>query len=267
VRKGGRATQIRQHLYGAGPSSVQAIADAVGASVATVRRDLQALEAEGVIIRDHGGARIADRIGTEVAFEQREQQNLGAKRAIAEAAYAMIEPNSAIFLDAGTTVYQLARRLRLDPIPVAVFSNCIPIAQELLNVTEISVTLLGGRLRRENASMVGTLTENALDGLWFDQLFLGGGAVADDACIYSADADEARANTKMINRASRTHLLVDSSKFGQRQTYRVGNLADGLHVVTDTGLGDDWATRLSELGCGPQLVEPGQTATAEGAGR
>ncbi len=266
MRKGSRATRIRQHLYGAGHSSVQAIADAVGASVATVptvRRDLQALEAEGAIIRDHGGARIADRIGTEVAFELREQQSLGAKRAIAEAAYAMIEPNSAIFLDAGTTVYQLARRLRLDPIPVAVFSNCIPIAQELLNVTEVSVTLLGGRLRRENASMVGNLTENALDDLWFDQLFLGAGAVADDACIYSADADEARVNAKMIDRAARTHLLADASKFGQRQTYRVGALAGGLHVVTDTGLSEDWTRRLAELGCGPQLVEPGPAA--EGA--
>lgn len=239
----------------------------MGASVATVRRDLQALEAEGVIIRDHGGARIADRIGTEVAFEQREQENLGAKRAIAEAAYAMIAPNSAIFLDAGTTVYQLARRLRLDPIPVAVFSNCIPIAQELLNVTEISVTLLGGRLRPENASMVGHLAENALDELWFDQLFLGGGAVADDGSIYSLDADEARINAKMISRASQTHLLVDSSKFGQRQTYRVAALGEAIHVVTDSGLVDDWATRLSEFGSGPQVVEPGAVAAMEGPDR
>ena len=108
--KGDRSAQIRQYLYSSGSSSVQAIADAVGISLATVRRDLQLLENGGFILRDHGGARIAERAGGEVAFEQREQKNLAAKRAIADAAYDMLQPDSTVFLDAGTTVLQLARR-------------------------------------------------------------------------------------------------------------------------------------------------------------
>lgn len=250
--KGDRSAQIRQYLYSAGPSSVQAIAEAVGASLATVRRDLQGLEAEGFILRDHGGARIAERAGGEVAFERREQANLAAKRAIAEAAYDLLAPESTVFLDAGTTVYQLARRLRLHPIRLNVVSNCIRIAQELAGVAGVTVTLLGGRLRPENASMVGILTERALEDLWFDQLFLGAGAIAADG-IYSLDADEARANAKMLTRAGQRVILADSSKFGQMLTYRVAPLAAGLALITDDGLPQDWARRLAEIGCAVQI--------------
>ena len=246
--KGDRSAQIRQYLYSAGPSSVQAIADAVGASLATVRRDLQLLEQGGFILRDHGGARIAERAGGEVAFERREQRNLAAKRAIADAAYDRLEPETTVFLDAGTTVYQLARRLRLNPMPLNVVSNCIRIAQELAGVSGVTVTLLGGRLRPENASMVGILTERALDDLWFDQLFLGAGAIAADG-IYSLDADEARANAKMLTRCSRSVVLADSTKFGQVLTWRVAPLSAALAVITDQDLPEDWAKRLRDLGC------------------
>jgi DeoR/GlpR family transcriptional regulator of sugar metabolism len=81
-----------------------------------------------------------------------------------------------VFLDAGTTVLQLARRLRLHPLPLHIFTNCLPVAQILMTVPDISVTLLGGILRPQNASMVGMLAEEARDRLWFDQLFLGAGS-------------------------------------------------------------------------------------------
>ena len=81
--KVGRLDAIRSHLYANGPSTIQAIADAVGASLATIRRDLQVLEDEGAIDRVHGGARIAEGSSVEVAFQERAKQNLAAKRALA----------------------------------------------------------------------------------------------------------------------------------------------------------------------------------------
>lgn len=253
--KGDRSSQIRQFLYSSGYSTVQAIADAVGASPATVRRDLQLLESDGLILRDHGGARIAERAGVEVAFGQREQNKLAEKRAIADAAYEMITPNSTVFLDAGTTVYQLARLLRLHPMALNVVTNCIPIAQELTGIADLTVTLLGGRLRPENASMVGILTERALDELWFDSLFLGCGAIAPDAAIYSLDADEARANAKMLTRATTRTVLADSTKFGQHLTYRVAPLGRDTGIITDQNLSEDWQTRLHEIGCALTIID------------
>lgn len=255
MTKSERFTSIRQHLYSTGYSSVHDIATAVGASLATVRRDLQELENTGAIIREHGGASISESVEVEVAFEQRVQHNLAAKRAIADTAYKEIQPNSSIFLDAGTTVYQLARRIRLEPIPVNIFSNCVSVAQEFSNVSEVTVTLLGGRLRPENASMVGSIAEHTLDQLWFDHLFLGCGAIADDCCIYSVDSDEARINKKMLTRTSKTHLLVDSNKFGRHLTYRVDEISAGTNLFTDSYLEDSWAEKLKDKGVNLNIVD------------
>lgn len=252
--KDDRFSAIRQHLFSHGYSSIQEIADAVGASPATIRRDLLALEAEGAISRTHGGARIAESAGIEVAFEVREQRNLAAKRAIGDAAFETIRPHSAIFLDAGTTVLQVARRIRLNPLPLSVFTNCVTVAQVLMDVRDLKITLLGGHLRPQNASMVGSLAEDMLDRLWFDQLFLGAGAVAEDCCIYSLDEQEAQLNAKMLSRATIKNLLVDSSKFGQRLTYKVAGLSADIGIITDDGLDSAWTTRLQDAGCTPRLV-------------
>lgn len=251
-----RAAAIRQHLFARGPASIGEIAAAVGASEPTVRRDLLALEAEGLIQRTHGGARLAEETAAEVAFESRERINLAAKRAIGEAAHALLRPESSVFLDAGTTVLQLARRLRLSPMPLRVFTNCLPVAQVLMPVAGIAVTLLGGALRPQNASTVGALAEEALDRLWFDQLFLGAGAVGDDACLYSADEQEARINARMLARAGAVHILADAAKFSQRLTYRVAPLQAGQHVLTDTALPAPWRQRLAEIGCPLTLAAP-----------
>ena len=244
-----RITAIRRHLFTKGFSSVGEIAEAVGVSEPTVRRDLMELEATGVIQRTHGGARIAENSGAEVAFEVREQIALVQKRAIGEAAYHMLRPGSAVFLDAGTTVLQLARRLRLNPVPLRVFTNCLAVAQMLMVVPEVQVTLLGGSLRAQNASMVGPLAEDALERLWFDQLFLGAGAVAASGEISSADEQEARLNGRMLTRTAAPVILADGSKFGGRLTYHVARIGAGMRVVTEDGLSADWQGRLAEFGC------------------
>ncbi len=250
-----RATAIRQHLFAKGYSSIAEIAAAVGASEPTVRRDLLTLEAEGQILRTHGGAQIAETSGVEVAFESREQINLPAKRAIGEAAYQMLRPESSIFLDAGTTVLQLARRLRLNPMPLRVFTNCLPVAQVLMPVTEIGVTLLGGSLRRQNASMVGPLAEAALERLWFDQLFLGVGGVSDKGEISSRDEQEARINALMLTRCKTPVIVADADKFGPQLTYGVAHLGAGMRVLTDARLGAKWLGVLADLGCAVTLAE------------
>jgi len=241
-----RLDAIRSHLYTHGFSSIQALADAVGASLATIRRDLQVLEGEGAISRSHGGARLADGSSFEMAFSQRAKRNLGAKRAIATAAFAFLEPHTTIFLDAGTTVQQLARLLRINPMPLRIFTNGLAVAQEFLDSPDLEVTLIGGRLRNENASLVGPLAETVLQSLWFDQLYLGVSAIGPDGAIYSVDSAEASVNRCMLARADQRLILADSSKFGSMATYRVAPL-EKLRVITDDGLPAEWRGTLANL--------------------
>lgn len=245
-----RPSQILHFLFAQGHSSVQDIADAVGASLVTVRRDLIEMETAGQITRTHGGARIADGPATELAFSIRENRQIDQKRAIAEAAYARLAPGASVFLDAGTTVLQLARRIRMAPLPLLVFTNCLPVAQALIDLAPVRVTLLGGVLRAENASLVGPMAVAALESLWFSQLFLGAGAIDEAGTITSANDAEARLNQAMLSRAGQVHVLADSSKFGQRLTYGVAQLAVPMAVISDAGLDAVWDDRLQAKGAG-----------------
>lgn len=246
--KSDRHDAIRDHLYRNGPTGIAELAIATDASVATIRRDLQMLEQSGLIMRTHGSARIADASTLEVAFRVRETQNIAAKRAIASAVAPLITPNSSVFMDAGTTVLQFARHLRLNPMPLTVFTNGLLVALELLNLPKLQVTVLGGQMRDENVSLVGPFAESMLDSIWLDTLLLGAGAVSSDGRIYTYDIGEANLNTRMIGRASRIVILADSSKFGQTATFAVGSIPSGTTIVTDDGLSAEWQGRLTDLG-------------------
>lgn len=260
--KNDRLSLIRQHLYSHGPASVQELAEATGASLATLRRDLATLEAQGAIDRSHGGARLARGSSVEVSFDMRETERLAHKRAIADAAYALIRPHSTIFLDSGTTVLQLARRLRLDPLPVSVFTNGLAVAQELLTAPRLRVMLLGGQLRADNASIVGPHAEAMLDRLHFDQLFMGAGAVGSDGMIYSVDVAEASLNERMLARSSERAVLADSTKFGSIATYAVAPIATASTVISDEQLDAPWRQTLEKSGV-DLIIAPGVADSAD----
>jgi DeoR family fructose operon transcriptional repressor len=242
-----RLSLLRQHLYAHGPCSIQDLVDAVGASPATIRRDLLRLEEEGLIERVHGGARIVERAGTELNFEVREQTELGNKRLVGDAAYNLLRPGTTEFFDNGTTVLQLAKRLRLDPLPITVFTDGLRVAQELANVPAVKVGMLGGHLKPESMSLLGPLAEAALNGLWFDQLFMGVNALGQDGRIYSLDPTGASLNQCMLARSAERHILTDSSKFDRQAPYLVAPLTEATSLITDEHLPDPWRRRLAEF--------------------
>lgn len=243
-----RLMQIRHYLYLNGMTGIHDLASEVDASLATIRRDLQRLEKQGLIIRTHGGAALADSVDREVAFETRESHALDHKRAIANEAFLHLERGSAVFFDAGTTVLQLARRLRIDPMPLTVFSNNITVSEALSGIEGVEMNLLGGRLRHANRSLVGILAEQAIENLWFDQVFLGTSAVQSDGTISTPDSEEASLNAAMMRRSKECFLLTDSTKFGRRSTYRVGHLDQISCVITDTDMDDAQVLALRERG-------------------
>lgn len=212
---------------------MQALAEAIGASLATVRRDLTEMERHGLVERLHGRARIASSALNEAAFAQRETTELSAKRAIARAAFDAVIPNSMIFLDAGTTVLQLARRLLLAQTPLTIVTNGLVVARELAQAPQIELIMLGGRLRAENMSTTGPGAVTMLGALWIDHLFLGASAISDDGWLSSFDEDEAALNQQMIARSGAVTVLADHSKLSKRAAYSVARLGAAHHLVTN----------------------------------
>lgn len=255
-----RLNKIQHHLYSAGFANVQELAEATGASIVTIRRDLQRLEEHGIVTRTHGGARLTEAAGPELAFQSRVQEHVEAKRAIAGAAFELLSPHATVFLDAGTTVLQLARRLRVEPMPLTVFTNGLAVAQELVNVDGVTVNLLGGQLRNENLSVVGPSAERQLGDLWFDQLYLGTSAVHDDGRLYTLHPAEASLNRVMLGRTSQAVVLSDSSKFSGRAPYAVAPVTDVHTLITDDRLDTTWTDRLTQLEVDTMVVPLGRTS-------
>jgi DeoR family transcriptional regulator of aga operon len=235
-------------LLAKGKTSVQDIAAALGASPATVRRDLIELEVMGRVERSHGAARIATGSQKELAFSAREHDQIDAKRAIALEAAQYIQPNETLFLDAGTTVLQLARHIRGIAMPVKVFTNGLAVAQELAHVAGIETTLIGGRVRPENLSMVGPAAIAMIEGLWFNRLFLGATAIDCDGWLTSLDAAEAQINAQMVRRSASVTVMADGSKFRQRVTYGVTRLSKGQRLISDVHPTGALAKNLLRLG-------------------
>ncbi len=250
-----RLKTIQEHLFARGVSSIEELIVITQASPATVRRDLAKLENDGVIERTHGGAKLAGSSNLEVAFGLRESANFEGKRAIGRAAHALLKPGSTVLMDAGTTVLQLAKAIRLEPMPLTIITNGLALAQELVNVPGIEVILLGGKLHSENLSSVGTYTEKLLEEFWCDQLFLGATAISSENNLATLDASEASINRKMLERTKDRILLADSSKFGHNAPYRVANLERVSRVISDAGLNQNWIKRLQKLGVQLQITD------------
>lgn len=254
-----RENAIRDLLFERGEIRLDALAEQMGVSLATIRRDVTALAQRGVVERSHGAARIAE-ARTELGFSRRTQLNIAAKRAIAAAAGAQLRPGETVILDSSTTVLQFAHYLRVNPIPLSVFTNSLAIASELASVEEIAVTVMGGRLRPENMSLVGPFAQASLRGLWVDRLFLGASAISLDGIISSYDAEEAQVNALMIDRAKSCHVLADCTKLDTRETYEVAMFGPKMGLISDCAppqaLGDQLARAGSGLICAPPLTTP-----------
>jgi DeoR/GlpR family transcriptional regulator of sugar metabolism len=250
-----RLKTIQEHLFARGVSSIEELVAITRSSPATVRRDLSKLESDGVIQRTHGGARLAESSNLEVAFGLRESENFERKRAIGRAAHDLLKPNTTVLMDAGTTVLQLAKAIRLQPLPLTIITNGLALAQELVNVAGVEVILLGGTLRADNLSSVGTYTEKLLEEFWCDQLFLGATAVSTEDNLATLDAAEASINRKMLERTKQSILLIDSGKFGHSAPYRVIGLERISQVISDADLKPVWIKRLYKLGVNLKIAE------------
>lgn len=186
---------------------------ALGTSHETIRKDLVALEAQGLLKRVHGGALPVTTVTFEEGVENR-TQNQEEKRRIAQRALLEVPATGAIFIDSGSTTRFFADLLPPNP-NVMVFTNSLPVAQTLLAKPGVSIYLVGGRLRQLSQATVGAWSHNALEVLRVDVAFVGTNALSLSRGLSTPDPDEASTKAHMIDQATRTVLMADHSKFNR----------------------------------------------------
>jgi DeoR/GlpR family transcriptional regulator of sugar metabolism len=239
-RRGRILSLVAEH----GPQAVETIAAACGVSAMTVRRDLAALQDQGVLVRTHGGCMVQSPFVRELSFSEKLARNLEAKSAIAEAVVGLLGEADNIYLDTGTTALLVARHLPTDR-PLQVTTNNLRVALELFGRPQMQVVVLGGVLAAVNPDLVGAMATEALQHLRFDLALLGADAIdCGTGEVASADEPSAELSRQAWRRAQRALVLADHSKLGRSARFISGQLGGPHQLVTDTGA---TAAQLADL--------------------
>lgn len=253
-----RRERIVQFLQRHGAVTLQQLAQALDASVSTLRRDLDGLEAEGLLDRTHGGAILRQQhYGTfEPDAAAAAELSPREKRAIGVAAAAALLPGQSVLFDSGSTVLEAARAALERHIPLVAATNDLAIAQLLGTGAQVRVHVLGGQLRPASNTLVGEPVLLGAAALQVDVLLLGAHAVTGDV-LSETDAEVAAVKRAFLRVAGSRRLLVDSSKFRPRAFMQFCALGELQQLITDSGLPEAQAATLRQNGLAVDRVHVG----------
>jgi DeoR/GlpR family transcriptional regulator of sugar metabolism len=199
---------------------------------ATLRKDLNVLEQQGLLKRTHGGA-VSLRPPLEQEVATRIARHAEAKASIAEACVELMLHGEAIFLDGGTTVHEIAKLLVSSQKRVMVLTNAPAVAETIADVSGISHVMTGGQLRRLSGCLSGPLATEQLRNFTINTAFIGVSGIT-EAGITVADLAEARLKAAVIERARRVVIPLDQSKIGVADFANVCPIDQIDIVVTDS---------------------------------
>lgn len=248
----------REHI------SVEDLVQELGVSPATVRRDLDALADQQLVIRSHGGAS-ANPDARSLPMRYRASRNADAKERIAERAVDLACPGTVIGLNGGTTTTALAHELaarqefRDAERPTVLVTNAVNIAQELAVRRHLQLVVTGGVVRESSYELVGTWAEQMLAQIRIDTMFVGVNAINATDGASTHDESEASISARLIERSSRVIVVADSSKIGLDAFARIGTVEEIDELVTDDAADPEALDALRAAGIEVHLVESSGT--------
>jgi DeoR/GlpR family transcriptional regulator of sugar metabolism len=215
-----------------------------GVSTVTIRQDMDALSAQGLIQRTYGGAVVPLEAGQDTAFDLRSAEHAGAKRRIGRAAAATIRPGETILLDSGSTTIEIARHLP-ENAEITVVTCALNIALEAGSRAGVTVIVCGGTLNPRTLSTASQQTLSQLSGVFADRLFLATYGVHFEKGLAERSFEVAETKRALIASAREITLVCDSSKFGSAGPVLISPLTAVKHVITDDAMpaqARDWLT-------------------------
>lgn len=230
-------------------ATVSQLVDLLGASEATIRRDIAQLHKEKKLRRIRGGAEAinpSSSVGLAGRpFSVNETLNVKKKRMIAKAATELCADGDSIIINGGTTTFQMTAYLRNRSLQV--LTNSWPIAEYLFANTRNSITLPGGRLYREQNIILSPFREDVSRHFHASYMFLGATGIGPMG-VMEADPQIVQAEEKLIHQAERIVVLADSSKFSKRSSLIVCPLNRIDTIITDDGINKASRKMLEDAG-------------------
>ena len=246
MRQTERLSAILEHLASDGAVDVADLAGRFGASVATIRRDLQLLEEQRMLNRTHGGA-VARDVMYELPLRYKAARHQDEKKRIAAEAAVRVADGAIVGLTGGTTTTEVSRRI-VDRRGITVVTNALNIAGELAIRADVKLVVTGGTARSESYELVGPVAEQALERLNLDIAFVGVDGITVHAGLTTHHEVEAHTNRSMIDRARRVIVVTDSSKLGRIAFAQICPIDRVDEVITDRSVGSGPLQELRDAG-------------------
>lgn len=242
-----RREKITEFLYRYGSVQVEELAQELGVSTMTIRRDLLKLQEDGKIERCHGGA-VAKQ---EVTYMDKQTSHCEEKAAIAEKCAEYVVSGNTVFLDAGTTTYEIARKI-MDIPDILVVTNDLEIAQLLKN-SPVELFVCGGHVQKATGSMFGHYATEMLKDFKFDVGFFGAASINDEFEVMTPTVDKMWLKRETPKQCRNAYLAVDGSKFDRQAMAKINCLGDYTGVITEKKFSKDEQVYLK--GMGAEIIE------------
>ncbi len=236
-----RHAKIIEAIRREGSVQVDELAKELDVSAMTIRRDLVKLQKSGMLERCHGGA-VAKQ---EVTYADKSTTNKKNKEKIAEECAKYVAEKDTVFLDAGTTTYEIAKLIKDIP-EITIVTNDLEIAQ-ILKTSNVELYICGGRIQKETGSMFERYASQMLADFKFDVGFFGAATINEDFEVMTPTSEKMWLKRETPKQCGESYLVVDESKFGKQAMTRINHLGNYTGVVTDKIFSDKEKIKLAKL--------------------
>lgn len=219
-------------------STIIELSENFGVSDVTIRRDLKALEEEGLVQLMHGGSVHSVNNQHEPPILQRQHENHEAKLRIARAAANLVQDNESVFVGSGSTSMYVARFLK-ERRGLTVITNALTVVNELAPYEDVTVIILGGMLRPSELSMIGHVTEQTLREVRVDKVIIGIRGIDLEAGLTNDYLPEVMTDRAILTMGSKVILLADHTKFGRIASSYVAPIQDITTLITNEETSQD----------------------------
>lgn len=248
-----RKDQILELIQQKGRITVDELVKEFGVSGATIRRDLEFLERQGLITRAHGGAVSRSRVSLEPNYFEEKQKFLEEKRRIGKEASKLVEEGEVIFLESSSTILELTKNIK-NKNNLTVVTNSLDIAQELDRSEGIDLIMTGGILKRRIHALMGPLAEVTLSQMRIDKAFMGVSALDIDYGMTTATVEEAQTRKKVIESSNKIIVVTDHSKFGKQNFILITPIENIDVIVTNKGISPQIKKEMERRGVEVRVV-------------
>lgn len=243
-----RQNIIYNLLYKEEIISINKLVELLDVSHMTIRRDIEQLQADGKVTSVRGGVKLNNRLGQELSYKEKSMLHNLRKKKIGAIAYDLIKQGDVVYLDAGTTTFEIARILASEFKKITIITNDFTISDHLMSAPQITLFHTGGKIDSRNRSCVGANAANFIKSVNVDVSFISTSSWDVDRGLSTPDEGKALVKKAVIKSSRRNVLVTDSSKYNKYSMFNICAVTELNDIIVDSRLSEEIATQITNQG-------------------